>query len=146
MLRAFLMQKVLQILTFFVMRNGMPLSNLFILRKTHKFMNGFLKMKQPHERMKESMIASVQESAGLGSPPIKYSTNRSEYMNTMLQNHTTNYHKRSWVELTNNMYTLIIGASLSEPHQMLQRFQINALQHRRRTGCHSNVSAMGNGI
>ena len=42
--------------------------------------------------------------------------------------------------------TLLIGESLSEPHQMLQRFQINTFQHRHRTGRHSNVTAMRNGI
>ena len=30
--------------------------------------------------MKESMIASVREAAGLGSPPVHYTTNRNECM------------------------------------------------------------------
>ena len=57
--------------------------------------------------MKESMIASVQESAGLGSPPIKYFTNRNECMNNVSKSHTDYISRVSWVELTNNMYTLI---------------------------------------
>ena len=56
--------------------------------------------------MKESMIASVRESAGLGSPPMKYTTNRNERMNNVAKSHN-DYHKCSWVQLTNNMYTLI---------------------------------------
>ena len=56
--------------------------------------------------MKESMIASVQKSAGLSSPPKKYTTNRNECMNNVAKSHT-DYFKYNWVQLTNNMYTLI---------------------------------------
>ena len=45
-------------------------------------------LKNEAATMKESMIASVQESAGLGSPPIKYSTNRNECMNNVSKSHT----------------------------------------------------------
>ena len=38
---------------------------------------------------------------------------------------------RSSYTLLSNDASTIIGASLSEPHQMLQRFQINAFQHGR---------------
>ena len=55
--------------------------------------------------MKESMIASVRKSAGLGSPPKKY-INRNEWMNNITKSHT-DYHKSNWVQLTDNMYTLI---------------------------------------
>ena len=45
------------------------------------------------------------------------------------------------------MCMMLIGASLSKLHQMLQRFQINAFQHQRKVDVlHSNVSARGNGI
>ena len=55
--------------------------------------------------MKESMIASVWKSAGLSSPPKKY-INRNEWMNNITKSHT-DYHKSNWVQLTDNMYTLI---------------------------------------
>jgi len=57
--------------------------------------------------MKKAMIASVQEAAGLGSPPTRYTTNKNEYMNSVTKSYT-DYHKSSWVQLTNNMHTLII--------------------------------------
>ena len=63
-------------------------------------------LKNEAATMKESMIAPVRESAGLGSPPTKYSTNRNECMNNVAKSHT-DYHKCSWVQLANNMYTLI---------------------------------------
>ena len=46
-------------------------------------------LKNEAATMKESMIASVRESVGLGSLPIKYSTNRNECMNNVT-NHTLN--------------------------------------------------------
>ncbi len=33
--------------------------------------------------MKSSLIASIRESAGLGSPPVAYTTNRNESMNNV---------------------------------------------------------------
>ena len=62
--------------------------------------------------MKKSMIASVQESAGLGSPPVKYSTNRNECMNNVPISHT-DYHKCSWVELT----TVALKVALCDYHR-----------------------------
>ena len=56
--------------------------------------------------MKESMIASVRESAGLGSPPVPLTTNRNESMNNVAKAHV-NYCKSTWVELVNNMYDLV---------------------------------------
>ena len=56
-------------------------------------------LKNEAATMKECMIASVRESAGLGSPPIKYSTNRNESMNNVAKSHT-DYHKCSRVQLT----------------------------------------------
>ena len=56
--------------------------------------------------MKECMIAPIRESAGLGSPPRIYTTNRNECMNHVAKAHVDN-RKSSWVELANNMYTLV---------------------------------------
>ena len=67
-------------------------------------------LKNEAATMKESMIAPVQESAGLGSPPTKYSTNRNQCMNNVAKSHT-DYHKCSWVQLADNMYTLITNGS-----------------------------------
>ena len=52
------------------------------------------------------MIAPIRESAGLGSPPRIYTTNRNECMNHVAKAHT-DHRKSSWVELANNVYTLV---------------------------------------
>ena len=52
------------------------------------------------------MLASVREAAGLGSPPIAYTTNRNESMNKVAKLHV-NYCQSSWVQLTNSMFTLV---------------------------------------
>ena len=60
--------------------------------------------------MKVSMISSVRESAGLGSPPAIYTTNRNESMNNVAKTHV-NYCQSNWVELVSNMYDLIENQS-----------------------------------
>lgn len=55
--------------------------------------------------MKSSMIASVRTSAGLGCPPVKYTTNGNECLNNIAQAHA-NYRRCSWTEF-NNMYDLV---------------------------------------
>ena len=56
--------------------------------------------------MKESMISSVCQAAGLGCPPTIYTTNRNESMNKVAKSHAD--HQRStWVQLTNNMFDLV---------------------------------------
>ena len=56
--------------------------------------------------MKESMISSVRQAAGLGCPPAIYTTNRNESMNKVAK--TQADHQRStWVQLTNNMFDLV---------------------------------------
>ena len=56
--------------------------------------------------MKESMIATVCEAAGLGSPPVHYTTNRNECMNNVAKAYV-NYRKSNWVELVKNMHHLV---------------------------------------
>ena len=56
--------------------------------------------------MKDSMIASVRQRAGLGCPPAKYTTNRNESMNRGAKDHA-NYCRSSWVQLNNNMFDLV---------------------------------------
>ena len=56
--------------------------------------------------MKTSMIASVRESAGLGSPPVPYTTNRNESMNKVAKSYA-DHQKVNWVQLTDNMFDLI---------------------------------------
>ena len=56
--------------------------------------------------MKASMIASVRESAGLGSPPVPYTTNRNESMNNVAKAYT-DYHQSNWVQLADNMFELV---------------------------------------
>ena len=56
--------------------------------------------------MKSSMLACVRESAGLGSPPLSYTTNRNESMNNLAKSYT-DYRQSSWVDLANNMFTLV---------------------------------------
>ena len=53
--------------------------------------------------MKVSMIGSVCESAGLGSPPATYTTNRNESMNNVAKAHA-DYRQSDWVQLVSNMY------------------------------------------
>ena len=62
--------------------------------------------------MKSSMIASVRESAGLGSPPTTYTTNRyrNESMSNLAKSYA-DYHQSSWVQLSNNMFKLVIDQS-----------------------------------
>ena len=60
--------------------------------------------------MKSSLIASVRESAGLGSPPSVYTTNRNESMNNLAKSYA-DYHQSSWVQLSHNMFKLVIDQS-----------------------------------
>ena len=60
--------------------------------------------------MKESMILPVRELAGLGSPPITYTTNRNESMNNVAKLQA-DYQKSSWVQLTHNMFDLVMAQS-----------------------------------
>ena len=60
--------------------------------------------------MKSSMIASVRESDGFGSPPTTYTTNRNESMNNLAKSYA-DYHQSSWVQLSNNMFKLVIDQS-----------------------------------
>ena len=60
--------------------------------------------------MKSSMIACVRESAGLGSPPSIYTTNRNDSMNNLAKSYT-DYHKSTWVQLSNNLYKLVTDQS-----------------------------------
>lgn len=46
--------------------------------------------------MKSSMIASVRESAGLGSQPSVYTTNRTESINNLAKSYA-DYHQSSWI-------------------------------------------------
>ena len=55
--------------------------------------------------MKVSMIHSVRESAGLGSPPATYTTNRNENMNNVAKAHA-DYCQSNWFQLVSNMYDL----------------------------------------
>lgn len=61
--------------------------------------------------MKMSMISSVHESAGLGSPPFPYTTNRNESMNNVAKAHA-DYRQSDWVELVSNMYDLVQNQSM----------------------------------
>lgn len=63
-------------------------------------------LKNEAEDMKSSMIASVRESAGLGSPPVAYTTNRNESMNNVAKAYA-NYRQSNWVELADNMFGLV---------------------------------------
>ena len=63
-------------------------------------------LKNEVEDMKVSMIASVRESAGLGSPPVAYTTNRNESMNKVAKSYA-DYRQSSWVQLANNMFDLV---------------------------------------
>lgn len=54
------------------------------------------------EDMKTSIITSVRESAGLGSPLVAYTTNQNESMNCVAKAYT-NYQQSNWVQLTDNM-------------------------------------------
>lgn len=56
------------------------------------------------------MIAPVRESTGLSSPPAAYTTNRNESMNNVAKLHA-DYRKSSWVQLTNNMFELVVAQS-----------------------------------
>ena len=56
--------------------------------------------------MKVSMIASVRKSAGLGSPPVAYTTNRNKSMNNVAKAYT-DYRQSNWVQLTDNMFDLV---------------------------------------
>ena len=67
-------------------------------------------LKNEANDMKVSMISSVRESAGLGSPPAIYTTNRNESMNNVAKAHV-NYCQSNWVELVSNMYDLIENQS-----------------------------------
>ena len=55
-------------------------------------------VKYEAEIMKSSMIACVRVSAGLGSPPVPYTTNRTESMNRVAKAHA-NHSQSSWIEL-----------------------------------------------
>lgn len=63
-------------------------------------------LKNEVEDMKSSMIASVRESAGLGSPPVAYTTNRNESMNNVAKAYA-DYRQSNWVELADNMFDLV---------------------------------------
>lgn len=58
--------------------------------------------------MKASMIAGVRQRAGLGCPPVQYTTNRNESMNKIAQEYA-DYSHSTWVQLANNMYELIMN-------------------------------------
>jgi len=52
--------------------------------------------------MKESMIASGDETAGLSSPPVPITNNRNESINNVAKAHV-DYRKSTWLEMINNM-------------------------------------------
>ena len=56
--------------------------------------------------IKTSMLSSVRVKAGLGSPPMPYTTNRSESMNKVVKA-SADYQKLSWVQLADKMFSLI---------------------------------------
>ena len=60
--------------------------------------------------MKVSVIHSVRESAGLGSPPVTYTTNRNESMNNVAKAHA-DYRQSNWVQLVSNMCDLVENQS-----------------------------------
>ena len=60
------------------------------------------------EVMKTTMIASVRTKAGLGSPPGRYTTNRNESINNVVQAFS-DYGKSTWVDLNNKLYQLVVG-------------------------------------
>ena len=62
-------------------------------------------LKNEVEDMKSSMIASVHESAGLGSPPVAYMTNRNESMNNVAKAHA-DYRQSNWISLA-DMFDLV---------------------------------------
>lgn len=68
-------------------------------------------LKNEANHMKLSMIGSVRESAGLGSPPAPYTTNRNESMNNVAKAHA-DYRQSDWVTLVNNMYDLVQNQSM----------------------------------
>ena len=67
-------------------------------------------LKNEVEDMKASMIASVHESAGLGSPTVAYTTNQNERMNNVAKAYT-DYLQSNWVQLADNMFDLINNQS-----------------------------------
>jgi hypothetical protein len=58
--------------------------------------------------MKTTMIASVRTRAGLGSPPGRYTTNRNESINSVVQAFS-DYTKSTWVDVNNKLYELVVG-------------------------------------
>ena len=68
-------------------------------------------LKNEADDMKVSMIASVRESAGLGSPPVTYTTNRNESMNNVAKANA-DYRQSDWVQLVSNMYDLVENQSM----------------------------------
>ena len=56
--------------------------------------------------IKSSMIVSIRESVGLGSPPQKYTTNSNESMNSVTKAYV-NSRRSTWSELNNAMYNLV---------------------------------------
>ena len=71
----------------------MVLSSHYFQPKILVFANGLLRMKQ---------------DAGLGCPPVQYTTNRNESMNRFAQEYA-NFSRSTWVQLANNMYALKIN-------------------------------------
>ena len=65
-------------------------------------------VKNEADVMKTSMIAGVRQDAGMGCPPVQYTTNRNESMNRIAQEYA-NYSRSTWVQLANNMYELIMN-------------------------------------
>ena len=70
----------------------------------------FWLLKNEADDMKVSMIASVRESAGLGSPAATYTTNRNESMNNVAKAHA-DYCQPNWVKFVSNMHDLVENQS-----------------------------------
>ena len=60
--------------------------------------------------MKTSMISPVRQLAGLGCPPLPYTTNRNESMNNVAKSYA-DYRRSSWIQLIDNMFDLVIAQS-----------------------------------
>ena len=63
-------------------------------------------LKNEAEVMRHSMLAPVRELAGLGSPPVSFTTNRNESMNSVVKAFA-NHRQSSWVQLADNMFHLV---------------------------------------
>ena len=86
--------------------------------------------------MKSSMISSVREAAGLGCPPVRYTTNRNESLNKVAKAQA-NFSRMSWVQLNDNMYQLIL-----DQHKEVERAVYKMGEYQlRESYCHLEVDS-----